>query len=154
MNCNVVLVNPDIPQNTGNIARLTAGLGCQLHVVKPMGFEITDKNVKRAGLDYWPEVKLQVHDNWQAFLADTGAEANQMWFFSTKASNCFTTVTYRPGDYLVYGSETKGLNEWFHHEYPDRRVQIAIENPNIRSFNLSNAVAVGLFEARRCIVTK
>lgn len=144
-------MEPDIPQNTGNIARLTAGLRCKLHLIEPLGFEISDKNVRRAGLDYWPEVSLQQHNNWSAFLESTKAKEDQMWFFSTKADQSFTEVQYRPGDYLVFGSETRGLDQWFHDHYPRQRVCIPIENKKIRSFNLANAVAVGLFEAKRSI---
>lgn len=149
MNINVVLVEPAIPQNTGNIARLTAACCCQLHVIEPMKFEISERTVRRAGLDYWPEVRLSIHANWQAFLETTSATRDQLWFFSTKAQQEFTEVQYQAGDYLVFGNEPSGLAPWFHQEYPERRVGIPIENPNIRSFNLANAVAISLFEVRR-----
>lgn len=152
MDCNVVLVEPAIPQNTGNIARLTAALCCKLHIVEPMGFRIDEKTVRRAGLDYWPEVNLEIYASWQEFLKATGAQENQLWLFSTKAPRSCTEVSYSAGDYLVFGSEPKGLSSWFHEMYPERRVVIPIENPKVRSFNLANAVAIGLFEARRSIL--
>lgn len=151
MDLNVVLVEPAIPQNTGNIGRLTAAMYCKLHLIEPLGFTIDERRVRRAGLDYWPEVRLSIHPSWQQFLETTGAQPEQLWLFSTKATKSFDMVTYRPGDYLVFGSEPTGLSAWFHEEYPDRRIYIPMENPKIRSFNLANSVGISLFEARRSI---
>lgn len=149
MNLNVVLVNPEIPQNTGNIGRLTAANRINLHLIEPMSFKIDDKQVKRAGLDYWPEVKLTIHPSWNAFLETQNVAVSQMWFFTTKTTTEYYDVQFREGDYLVFGSETKGLDYSFHENYPERRLKIPIENPNVRSLNLANAVAIAVFEARR-----
>ena len=149
MALHVVLVEPAIPQNTGNIARLTAGTNAVLHLIEPLGFSIDDKQVKRAGLDYWPEVSLEIHASWQVFLEATKVDSEQLWFFSTKAERPYTEVSYSDNDYLVFGSEIAGLPDWYHQEYPIRRVKIPIANSNIRSFNLANATAIALFEAQR-----
>ncbi len=142
----IVLVNPEIPQNTGNIARTTAALNTSLHLIRPLGFEITDKRVKRAGLDYWSETDVRFYDNWDDFLIKT--EAKRLWFFTTKATKVYSKVSYTSEDYLVFGSETKGLDKSFHEKYPDSRLKIPIENQNIRSINLATAVAVALYCAK------
>lgn len=150
MALNVVLVHPQIPQNTGNIARLTAATGAKLHVIEPLGFEISDKNVKRAGLDYWSEVRLSIHSDWSSFLsAENNPAAEQLWFFSKKAGPSYHEVHYSPEQYLVYGSETSGLPAELWNEYASRMLRIPMENEKVRSFNLSNSVALTLFEARR-----
>lgn len=149
----VVLVEPDIPQNAGNIARLTAATYTKLHFIEPLGFELTDKYLKRAGLDYWPEVQLTVHASWEAFLQETGAKREQLWFFSTHATKPYSEATFLPGDYLVFGSETRGLSQFYHENYADRRLLIPFENLNVRSFNLANAAAISLYEARRQIAS-
>ncbi len=150
MALSVVLVHPQIPQNTGNIARLTAATACKLHVIEPLGFEISDKNVKRAGLDYWSEVQLSIHQDWQSFLdAEGQPAAEQFWFFSKKAEPSYHSVQYSPDQYLVYGSETSGLPPELWQGYPSRMLRIPMENQKVRSFNLSNSVALTLFEARR-----
>ncbi|MCB0324815.1 MAG: tRNA (cytidine(34)-2'-O)-methyltransferase, partial [Bdellovibrionales bacterium] len=150
MSFHVVLVHPLIPQNTGNIARLTAATGCYLHVIEPLAFEISDRQVKRAGLDYWPEVKLTVHPSWDAFLESQQITAtSELWFFTKKATASYHRATFKAGCYLVYGNESEGLPEAIHAQYQERRLLIPMDNPNIRSLNLSNAVALTLFEARR-----
>lgn len=148
---NVVLVHPAIPQNTGNISRLTAANYAHLHLIEPMAFEIDEKRVRRAGLDYWPEVRLTQHANWQAFLEASGARSDQLWFLSTKGGVSYFSVTFKHGDYLVFGSESSGLPQWYHDTYPDRRLVIPMDNPNIRSLNLSNAASAVLYEAKRQI---
>ncbi len=145
----IVLVEPDIPQNTGNIARLSAANCTKLHLIEPLGFSITDKNVKRAGLDYWPEVDLIVHNSWNHFLSTTGANDDCLWFFSTKAQKLYTDVCFREEDFLVFGCETKGLANYFHEQYPERRLRIPIDNQKVRSLNLANAVAIAYYEAKR-----
>lgn len=147
----IVLFNPEIPQNTGNIARLTAAMRTELHLIEPLGFELSDKQVRRAGLDYWPETDVHVHKSWESFLEDTYSEYSSLWFFSTKAQTPYFEVSYQENDFLVFGSETKGFPAFIHEEYSARRVLIPMENPNVRSLNLANAAAVGLLEARRQI---
>lgn len=146
---NVVLVEPKIPQNTGNIARLTAGTGSRLHLIEPLAFSIDDKTVKRAGLDYWQYVDLRVHKSWEAFLESENPEPRKLWFYSTKGKSLFTEVEYESGDFLVFGSETAGLEQSFHDSYSERMLSIPIEGNTIRSFNLANSVAIALFEAKR-----
>ena len=142
----IVLVHPEIPQNTGNIARTTAALNTSLHLIRPLGFEITDKRVKRAGLDYWSETDVRFHDSWEDFLKKE--EPKRLWFFTTKTEKDYSKVSYSPDDYLVFGSETKGLARSFHEEYKDSRLKMPIDNKNIRSINLATAVAVALYCAR------
>ena len=144
---NIVLVHPLIPQNTGNIARLTAATGTDLHLIEPLGFDLSDRHLKRAGLDYWPEVRLFLHQTWGAFLEEAAPE--RLWLFSTRASKMFTEVCYRPQDYLVFGNESEGLPTHMHQRYVDLRLRIPFENERVRSLNLSNSVAVALYEARR-----
>ena len=149
MHLNVVLVEPQIPQNTGNIARLTAATSCTLHLVEPLAFEISDKNVKRAGLDYWPEVRLETHQTWESFLAKENPNKDQLWLLSTKAEIPYHQAEFSEHDYLVFGSETTGLSEEIHQTYPQSRLRIPIDNPKVRSLNLANAVAIVVYEARR-----
>lgn len=143
---NIVLVAPEIPQNTGNIARTCAATGSVLHLVRPLGFDISDKAVKRAGLDYWHLVDVRVYDD----LADLFAknDIRQMRLFSTKAPRAYTEADYEDGCFLFFGRETKGLPEEFlNAHYPDC-VRIPMRE-EARSLNLSNSVAVGVFEALR-----
>lgn len=150
MSFNVVLVHPLIPQNTGNIARLTAATGSILHLIEPFAFELSDRYVKRAGLDYWSEVRLTTHSSWDAFLENEGiTSAEQLWFFTKKAERSYHSVSFSRGQYLVYGNENEGLPQEIHERYTERRLLIPMENPKVRSLNLSNSVALTLFEARR-----
>ena len=149
MTYHVVLVQPVIPQNTGNIARLTAATNSELHLIEPLGFSLDEKQVRRAGLDYWPEVRLHQHADWQSFLATEAMPRERLWLFSTKAEHSYFNVNFSVGDYLVFGSETAGLEEGFHREYPDRMLRIPLANPRVRSLNLANAAAAVLFEAQR-----
>lgn len=149
MTLHVVLVHPDIPQNTGNIARLTAATYTPLHLIEPLGFEISDRQLKRAGLDYWPEVQLHQHKNWEAFLETTGCSEGKLWIFTTHATRCYTQARFQDEDFLVFGSETRGLPNNFHQRYEKRRLLIPMDNPRVRSLNLSSAAALVLYEARR-----
>ena len=147
----VVLVHPEIPQNTGNIGRLTAAAYAELHLIEPLGFDLSEKQVRRAGLDYWPEVRVSLHPTWDAFLSATSADRESLWLFTKLAQQerSYFDVQFAPGSYLVFGSETKGLPEVLHQRYPERRVGIPLSNPNVRSLNLANAASVALFEALR-----
>lgn len=142
----IVLVEPEIPQNTGNIARTCAATGCELHLVRPLGFDISDKQVKRAGLDYWNLVTVHVHDSFEALLSEY-PEA-RCFFFTTKAKKAYTEVQYREGDFLVFGKETKGLPEELLVSRPEACVRIPMIEES-RSLNLSNSAAVAVYEALR-----
>ena len=143
---NIVLVEPEIPQNCGNIARTCAATGSVLHLVKPLGFDISEKAVKRAGLDYWHLVDVRVYENLADFFAKN--EIKQMWCLSTKAPRCYTEAAFQEGCYLLFGKETKGLPEDFLDAHYDQCVRIPMR-AEARSLNLSNAVAITAFEALR-----
>ena len=145
---NIVLVEPEIPQNTGNIARTCAATGARLHIVKPMGFTIDDKKLKRAGLDYWYLLDLTYYENMDDFF-EKNPDGNY-FFFTTKARKTHSDVTYTDKSYLIFGKETKGLPEELLHENPDRCVRMPMINSSYaRSLNLSNCVCVGAFEVLR-----
>lgn len=144
----IVLVEPQIPQNTGSIARTCAATGSPLHLIEPLGFEITEKAVRRAGLDYWPHVDLHRHDSWEAFLATVNPE--KCWYLSKFAQRSYTSVEFASNDALVFGSETKGLGEQFLRSVPnDQILKIPINTSFVRSLNLSNAVSITLYEGLR-----
>ncbi len=143
---NIALIEPEIPQNTGNISRTCAAIGATLHLVKPMGFTIDDKKLKRAGLDYWDKLDIRYYENLQEFL--TVNRDAPMFFFSTKAPRRHTDVTYPKGSILVFGKESAGLPEWLLQENPDSCVRIPMRE-NLRSLNLSNAAAIGIYEVLR-----
>lgn len=143
---NIVLVHPQIPQNTGNIARTCVVTGSVLHIVKPMAFEITEKNVKRAGLDYWGDLKLFIYENKEEFFEKNNK--NTKWYFSSKVTKNYSDAEYKDGDYLVFGSETKGLDRNLLDANKDFCVRMPMM-PNQRCLNLSNACCAGLYEALR-----
>ena len=145
---NIVLVEPEIPQNTGNIVRTCAATGRKLHLVRPLGFEVSDKYLKRAGLDYWHFVDISFYDCVDEVFA-AFPEA-RFFFFSTKAAKTHSDVQYREGDFLVFGKETKGLPEPLLAAHYDSCVRLPMLG-EIRSLNLSNSVAVAVYEAwRQC----
>jgi tRNA (cytidine/uridine-2'-O-)-methyltransferase len=143
---NIVLVEPEIPQNTGNIARTCACTGARLHLVKPMGFEIDDKKLKRAGLDYWEFLDITYYESLADFLEKTKGE--QLYFCTTKAKNTYADVCYDENCFLVFGKETAGLPEALLKENPDACIRIPMLE-EARSLNLSNAVAIITYEAFR-----
>ena len=143
---NIVLVEPEIPQNCGNIARTCAATGCRLHLIRPLGFDISEKAVRRAGLDYWHMVKVFDYENLEDFFSRNNVK--QMWCLSTKAPKSYTEAEFADGCYLFFGKETKGLPESFLDEHYDECIRIPMR-ANTRSLNLSNAVAVTVFEALR-----
>ena len=143
---NVVLCEPEIPQNCGNIARTCAATGSRLHLIKPLGFDISEKAVRRAGLDYWHLVDVQVYETLDDFFARN--EIRQLWCLSTKAPRCYTEANFEDGCYLLFGKETKGLPEDFLEKHYDETVRIPMRE-EARSLNLSNAVAITVFEALR-----
>lgn len=142
---NIVMVEPEIPHNTGNVARSCAATGARLHLVGPMGFKIDDKKLKRAGLDYWQFLDITYYDNIEEFFEKNKGE---FFFYTTKARHTHSDVSYPDNCYLVFGKETKGLPEELLLENPESCVRIPMAG-GIRSLNLSNAVAVGLYEVLR-----
>ena len=143
---NIVLVEPEIPQNCGNIARTCAATGCRLHLIRPLGFDISEKAVRRAGLDYWNLVEVLDYENLQDFFSKN--QVREMWCLSTKAPRCYTEAEFHDGAYLFFGKETKGLPEDFLEEHRESCVRIPMR-PEARSLNLSNAVAITVYEALR-----
>ena len=143
---NIVLVEPEIPQNCGNIARTCAATGCRLHLIRPLGFDISDKAVKRAGLDYWHLVDVRDYENLEDFFLKN--EVKQMWCLSTKAPRCYTEANFEEDCYLFFGKETKGLPEDFLEEHRESCVRIPMRS-QARSLNLSNSVAITVYEALR-----
>ena len=148
MAIHIVLVEPEIPPNTGNIARTAAATDSVLHLVKPLGFRIDDKSLRRAGLDYWPYVKLEVHDSLTDFL--TKYKDHRMWLSTTKGGKPYTAVTFQDEDMILFGKETAGLPRDFIAAHQEQAIRIPMsKDTRLRSFNLSNAVIVVLFEALR-----
>ena len=143
---NLVLFEPEIPQNTGNIARTCAVTGSRLHLIKPLGFDISDKAVKRAGLDYWHMVDLHVYENVEDFFARTGAD--DLWLATAKAPRPYTQAQFRDNCFLVFGKETAGLPQSLRDAFPRRCIRIPIRE-GARCLNLANSVAVLAFEALR-----
>ncbi|MDD6012587.1 MAG: tRNA (cytidine(34)-2'-O)-methyltransferase [Oscillospiraceae bacterium] len=143
---NIVLVEPQIPQNTGNIARTCAATGAALHIVKPMGFTVDDKKLKRAGLDYWHLLDITYYDGLQDFFEKN--KGGSYYYFSTKAKNVFSDVTYGENPYIFFGREDAGLPEELLHDNPASCVRLPMRSP-ARSLNLSNTVAVAVYEILR-----
>ncbi len=143
---NVVLVEPEIPQNAGNVARTCAALGARLHLVKPLGFLLSDRHLRRAGADYWADVDLVVHESWLDF--EKGAAEKDLFFFTRKAGRRFDRADYGPDPCLVFGRESTGLDEALFLARPDRCLRLPMK-PGARSLNLSNAVAAAAYEAAR-----
>lgn len=143
---NIVLVEPEIPQNTGNIARTCAATGCTLHLVKPLGFEISDKYLKRAGLDYWEHVEVKLWDSFEQLTA-AYPRANY-YFFTTKGREIYSEAALKEGDFLVFGKETKGLPEELLILHPEECLRIPMIG-ELRSLNLSNSVAIAVYEGLR-----
>ena len=149
MALNIVLVEPEIPQNAGNIARTCAVTGSVLHMVRPLGFEVSDKYLKRAGLDYWQYLDIKYYDSIEEVL-EKYYNGSNFWFYSTKSKHVYSEVSYKDGDFLVFGKETKGLPEKLLSEHYDECVRIPMKG-DLRSLNLANSVCVGVYEALRQI---
>lgn len=148
MALHVVLVEPEIPPNTGNISRTCAATGCVLHLVKPLGFSIDDRTLKRAGLDYWPYVTVEVHESFDEFLEKY--KGRRMWLSTTKGQQLYTDVKYQDEDMILFGKETAGLPRPFIAVHQEQAIRIPMSaDTRLRSFNLSNSVAIVLFEALR-----
>jgi tRNA (cytidine/uridine-2'-O-)-methyltransferase len=143
----IVLFQPEIPPNTGSIARLCAATKSPLHLIAPLGFKIDDKHLKRAGLDYWQYVDLRLHQSWDRFLEKHGSR--RLLFFSKKAGQSYIKAHFQPGDFFVFGPETRGLPREFLDANPESSYCIPMMSPEVRSLNLSNAVSIVLYEALR-----
>jgi len=150
MKLHIVMCEPEIPQNTGNIARTCAATGSKLHLVYPLGFKITDKYLKRAGLDYWDKLEIEEHDSLNKFLEKYKPEENNMFFATTKAKHCYTDVDYSKMDeiFVLFGKETKGLPEDLLQKYIQGTIRIPMIG-DLRSLNLSNSVAIIAYEILR-----
>jgi tRNA (cytidine/uridine-2'-O-)-methyltransferase len=143
----IVLVEPEIPPNTGSIARLCAATHTPLHLVAPLGFKIDDKHLKRAGLDYWEFVDVRLHDSWRDFLREHGS--GRLLFFSKRVANSYTTARFQEEDLLIFGPETRGLPQELLDANADRSYCIPMMGKGVRSLNLSNAVSIVLYEGLR-----
>lgn len=143
----VVLYQPEIPPNTGSIARLCAATCTPLHLIAPLGFSIDDKQLKRAGLDYWPYVEVRLHASWEEFLKE--ANGKRLLLFSKKAAQSYTRAAYHEEDFLVFGPETRGLPQELLNTHRERSYRIPMMSQEVRSLNLSNAVSIVLYEALR-----
>jgi len=145
----VVLVEPEIPPNTGNIIRLCANTGAQLHLIEPLGFPLDDAKMRRAGLDYHDYATMKVHRDWNAYLESATPDRTRMFALTTHGSTPFANLTFQPGDIFVFGSETKGLNPAIRESFAaTQRIRLPMQ-PDNRSLNLSNTVAVVVYEAWR-----
>ena len=150
MKLNVVMVEPEIPQNTGNIARTCAATGAKMHLVHPLGFDISEKSVKRAGLDYWDKVEIEEHKSFKEFLEKYKPEENNMFFVTTKATHVYSEPNYNKMQevFLLFGKETKGLPEDILQKYIEHTIRIPMKE-GLRSLNLSNSVAIVVYEVLR-----
>ena len=143
----IVLLRPEIPHNTGAIGRLCVGLGVPLHLIRPLGFQLDDKSVARAGLDYWPYLDLHIHDTWEDYLK---AEApSRLFFLSTHGEKSLYDCRFERGDYLVFGNESSGLPKPFYETYKDNLFKIPMPGEHARSINLANAVSIAAYECYR-----
>ena len=151
MKLHIVLVEPEIPQNTGNIARTCAITGAKLHLVHPLGFKINEKTLKRAGLDYWDKLEIEEHDSLNEFLKKYSPEQNNMFFATTKGKTKYTDIDYSKMNevYVLYGKETNGLPEWLLERYLDTKTIRIPMLPTLRSLNLSNSVSIITYEILR-----
>lgn len=145
----IVLFQPEIPQNTGNVGRLCAITRSRLHLIHPLGFTITDRHLRRSGMDYWKSLDVHHHENWKSFLA-SGQGPSRLWLFTTRAKKSFWTVSFADGDGLLFGNETAGAPEWLHKEEQiEGRIEIPRFNSDLRSLNLSTSVGIATYEALR-----
>jgi tRNA (cytidine/uridine-2'-O-)-methyltransferase len=148
MSLNIVLFEPEIPQNTGNIARTCAATGSRLHLIKPLGFSVKDKYLKRAGLDYWNLVDITYHEDFEEFKKTIGN--SKVLISTTKGSKLYTKASYEDGCYIIFGKESAGLPDYIHREYKENRIKIPmVQNVQARSLNLANSVNIVMYEALR-----
>ncbi|MPN32611.1 tRNA (cytidine(34)-2'-O)-methyltransferase [bioreactor metagenome] len=149
MNLNIVLFQPEIPQNTGNIGRTCVLTDCKLHLIKPLGFSLDEKEIKRAGLDYWPHLQLEIHESYEDLREKY--KNNTFYFCSTKGEKYYHEVGFKEGDFLVFGRESKGLPDYIRNENIETLIKVPMINTTSRSLNLSNTVALIAYEALRQI---
>ncbi|MFT5875393.1 MAG: tRNA (cytidine/uridine-2'-O-)-methyltransferase [Clostridium sp.] len=149
MNLNIVLFQPEIPQNTGNIGRTCVLTDCKLHLIKPLGFSLEEKQLKRAGLDYWPYLNLEIHDSYDA-LREKYKEST-FYYSTTKGSKFYSEVEYKKGDFIIFGRESSGLPDIIRGSDPERCIRVPMIKSSTRSLNLSNTVAIMAYEALRQI---
>ncbi len=145
---NIVLIEPQIPSNTGSIGRLCLATNSTLHLVEPLGFEITDSRLKRAGLDYWQHLNLKIYPDWKTFLNSLSPDTHKV-FFSKKAKPLYSDFTFKEGSYLIFGKETTGLPQPMFEKFPNEIVRIPQYDTRVRSLNLSNVVSIAVYEALR-----
>ena len=145
---NVVLIEPEIPQNTGSVGRLCMATGSALHLVKPLGFSIDAQALKRAGLDYWEHLRVQVHESSETFFASLKPDA-RIHLIETRAGQTLYDVSFQTGDYLIFGKETTGLADWILDRHAEALIRIPMYDARVRSLNLSNAVSITVYEALR-----
>ncbi|WP_178338462.1 tRNA (cytidine(34)-2'-O)-methyltransferase [Candidatus Avelusimicrobium facis] len=145
---NIVLINPEIPFNTGNIGRSCVATGTRLHLVGKLGFKINSKEIRRSGLDYWPNLDWKYYETWEQFLQENRPDRAQLFFLSTKGTTPYWDAAFPDGAYLCFGAESCGLPKDFYHTYQDRLFTIPMTGP-VRSLNLSSSAAITLFEALR-----
>jgi tRNA (cytidine/uridine-2'-O-)-methyltransferase len=152
----VILFQPRIPQNTGNIGRLCAVTACRLHLIHPLGFQITDAKLRRAGLDYWFHLDVHHHENWQAFEASgAGPAPGRIWLLETRVARTIWEARFEDGDGLVFGSETEGSPDWLYKRIGDERcITIPHARPELRSLNLSTSAGIAVYEAWRQVCQK
>jgi len=143
----LVLVQPEIPHNTGAIGRLCVGLDCELHLIRPLGFQLADRHLQRAGMDYWPQVRLTLHDTWEAFLKRV--DPPQLILLSTHGQQSLYDCRFVPGAALVFGNESRGLPAELRAQYRERLFKIPMPGEHARSINLANAAAIAAYEAYR-----
>ena len=144
----IVLFQPQIPQNTGNVGRMCALTRSRLHLIHPLGYKITDSNLKRAGMDYWRSLDVREHADWRAFRASPHSPS-RLWLLTTKSERSFWDAGFQDEDGLVFGNEGEGAPDWLHAELADRRITIPHANPELRSLNLSTAAGIAAYEALR-----
>ena len=148
----IILHNPKMPQNTGNIGRMCAIVGARLHLIHPLGFIITDARLKRAGMDYWHSLDVVHHRDWEAFkLSDKAPPLERIWLFTTKASACYWDASFKFGDGLMFGAEDCGVPDYVHADIEGRRIKIPHFVDGLRSLNLSTSAGIGAYEAMRQI---
>ena len=151
----IILHNPKMPQNTGNIGRTCAILGARLHLIHPLGFIITDARLRRAGMDYWYSLDVVHHRDWESFkLSDKAPKLDRIWLFTTKASSCYWDAQFQYGDALMFGAEDCGVPECVHKDIWEHRVKIPQFVPGLRSLNLATSAGIGAYEAMRQIKGK
>ncbi len=147
MNVTITLLSPEIPHNTGAVGRLCTGLGCSLHLIRPLGFVLTSRYIRRSGMDYWEHLDLHIHDNWECYLETCNPAAFS--FASTRGKKSLYEHRFIPGEHIIFGSESSGLPDRFYTEYRDKLLRIPMPGKHARSINLANAVSIIAYEAFR-----